>query len=239
MEIPDFLKKDGNALLFNKEGEFIFYVPENYFTTKNAFLVGEYVNIIGIMDYTIIDSKGKNNGLHPFKYPTVMLTRPSSIEKLKLTKTASIQDYRALHYKKGDQVVVSVRTPQNIQNVEDITKLFIITGHIPPTIPYDKIQNYLIDSIDINGSNFGVDLHVFGIMISECCRSKADVEVPFRYAKEKDMCNFKSIAIQDSPRFLSPYQSINSENWDKAVVNATLNDGKEVHSPMEKILMGT
>jgi len=29
--VPSFLKKDGDSLIFNKPGEFIFYVPEIYF----------------------------------------------------------------------------------------------------------------------------------------------------------------------------------------------------------------
>lgn len=240
-QVPSFLKREGEGLVFTGDGEFIFYVPENYFTTKNAFLVGEYVNILGVMDYTIVDKKGKNNGLNPFSFPTVMLTKPSAIKKLKqvkLTKTADVQDYRSMHYKKGDFVVVTTKVPQAIQNVEDIIKLFLITGHIPPTIPYDKIQDYFSKSIRLNGSSFGVDLNVIGILISEACRSKKNIEIPFRLAKDKDMCNYRSISVQNSPRFISPFTSIISENWDKAVINAALNGDKDVYTPMEKILMG-
>lgn len=39
------------------------------------------------------------------------------------------------------------------------------------------------------------------------------------------------------PKYISPFSSITSENWDDAVVNAIIND-KTVDSPMEKILMG-
>ena len=241
-QIPSFLKRDKDALLFNGEGEFIFYVPEDYFNTKNAFMVGEYVNIIGILDYTIIDKNGRNNGLNPFSFPTVMLTKPSSIKKIKnikLIKTAEIQDYRELHYKKDDAIIVTTKVPQNIQNTEDVIKLLLITGHIPPTIPYDKIQDYFIESIKLNGSSFNADLHIIGVLISEACRSKKNIEVPFRLAKDDNMLNYKSICIQDSPRFISPFTSIISENWDKAVINASLNKDKEVYTPMEKILMGS
>lgn len=241
-KIPSFLKKDGDALVYDGEGEFQFITNEDYWTTKNAFLVGDLVNIIGILDYTIVDSKGKNNGLHPFKFPTVMLTRPSSIEKLKqvkLIKTAPIDDYRVLHYKKGDQVIVSVKVPQDIQNVEDIMKLFLISGHIPTTIPYDKIQDYFPESIKINGANFGVDLNLFGIMISELCRNKNNLEQPFRVSKNNNMLDYKTISIKELPKLISPFDSLISENWDRSAIGACLTKDKQTNSPLQRILTGS
>ena len=41
--IPSFLRKDGDSLVFNQDGEFIFYVPEIYFDRGDALVVGEYV----------------------------------------------------------------------------------------------------------------------------------------------------------------------------------------------------
>ena len=84
--IPKFLKRDGDKLLFNQDGEFIFYVPELYFTRSCAIIVGDMVNIIGVLDYTILDKNGKNNGLHLFRFPTVFLTRPNIIEKCTFKK---------------------------------------------------------------------------------------------------------------------------------------------------------
>lgn len=242
-QIPGFLKRDGDSLLFNGEGEFIFYCPESYFDTKNAFLIGEYVNIIGILDYTVVDKNGKNNGLNPFKFPTVFLTRPSAIEKIKqvkLIKTAPIQDYRAFHYKNGDKVVVSTKVPQDIQNCEDIMKLFLISGHIPVTIPYDKIQDYFPESIRLNGSNFDVDLNLFGVMISEICRDKKNLENPFRLAKNSNMLDYQPMAVNRVPKLVSPFESLISENWDRSIIGATINTkkGKDTNSPLEKVLMG-
>ena len=241
MEIPKFLKQEEDSLIFDGEGEFQFIVPEDYFTTKNAFLIGDLVNIIGILDYTIVSPNGKNNGLNPFKFPTVMLTRPSAIEKLKqvkLVKTAPIDDYRIFHYRKGDQVIVSTKVPQDIQNVEDIMKLFLISGHIPCTIPYDKIQDYFPESIRLNGSNFEVDLHLFGVMISELCRTKGDLETPFRLSKNNNMLDYQPMSVKEIPKLVSPFESLISENWDRSVQGAILTKGKTSNSPLEKILMG-
>ena len=47
-DIPGFLAKKDHSIVFNGEGEFIFYVPEKFFDTKNAVAIGAYVSLIGI-----------------------------------------------------------------------------------------------------------------------------------------------------------------------------------------------
>ena len=47
---PNFLKRDGDSLLFNEDGQFVFYVPEVFFDRGDALIKGEYVNLLGILD---------------------------------------------------------------------------------------------------------------------------------------------------------------------------------------------
>jgi hypothetical protein len=236
--IPKFLKKDGDALLFNNDsGEFVFYVPEIYFDRKNAIIIGEYVNLIGILDYAIFDAKGNHGGLKPFRFPTVFLSKPSTIEKLKdvkLTATSSKQDYRLLKYKKGDQIVVSTKVPQSIVNTEEFYGLFL-GGKLPTTIPYDKLHEYFIENIELNGAKYGVTTQLFGIVISEICRDPSNLSRPFRLAKSKSMYDYVAVNIKDCPKYVSPYVAITSENWDESMVNAILNKDPK-YSPMEKLL---
>lgn len=238
-DIPKFLKRKNDALLFANDGEFVFYVPEQYFTSNNAVIVGEYVNLLGILDYAVFDKSGKHNGLKPFKFPTVFLTKPYVMDKvkaLKLTANSKTQDYRLLKYKKDDMVIVSVKVPQDIANVEDFYQQFLITGNIPNTIPYDKLHEYFTESIALNGSKYGVSLQLFGIIISEMCRKVGDDSKAFRLSGEKDMTKYNAISVKSIPKFISPYSSITSENWDEAVVNAIINKNVK-NSPMESILM--
>ena len=58
------------------------------------------------------------------------------------------QDYRLLIFEKGDAVVVSTKVPQNIANVEDFYRIFL-TGKLPTTIPYDKLQDYFTESMKL------------------------------------------------------------------------------------------
>jgi len=238
-DIPKFLKRKDDSLLFALEDkEFVFIVPEKFFERRDAIIIGEYVNLIGILDYAIFDKSGKHGGLKRFNFPSVFLTKPYEIEKMKqvkLTANSEIQDYRFLKYKKDDIIVVSTKVPEEIENVEEFYKIFL-TGNLPTTIPYDKLQDYFTESARINGCNYGVSLQLFGIIISEMCRDPKNMNNPYRLAKNKNMFDYKAINIEDIPKLVSPYQSLTSVNWDEGLINAIINKN-EVDSPLEKVLV--
>ena len=262
--IPKFLKRDGDSLLFNQEGQFVFYVPELYFDRGNAEIKGEYINLLGILDYTIFNPNGSNIGLKRFYFPTIFLCKPSRIEKVKklhLKKALSTkvllnsaieetdneandlfdddihsQNYRMLIFEKGDAVVVSTKVPQNIANVEEFYRIFL-TGKLPTTIPYDKMQDYFIESMDLNGSSYGMTLQMFGIVISEMCRNPRDPAIAFRHTNFRDQRSYRAISIKDLPKYISPSASSTSENWDLGVLGAIMTPS-DTGSPMEKLLMG-
>ena len=48
MPLPAFLKKDGNAVLFNGTGEMQVFIPEKMYSLKLAFSAGEFQNIFGL-----------------------------------------------------------------------------------------------------------------------------------------------------------------------------------------------
>ena len=113
MNVPSFLKLKDNSLLFNEDGEFLFYVPETYFgETKNpiAQIIGQYVTTLGILDWAIVSKNGTVGEAHPFKFPTIFMCKPNSIEKVKNLKlnNTSPKDYRILHFKKGDEVISDI-----------------------------------------------------------------------------------------------------------------------------------
>lgn len=238
--IPDFLKRDGDSILFNKDGELIFYVYDDFFQKEYAIIKGEYVNLIGILDYAIFDEKGKNSGLKRFYFPSVFLTKPYTIDKMKnvqLTKTQAPTDFRLLRYKKGDQVIVSTKTPEMADTVEDFYKVFLY-GKLPTTIPYGKMQDYFTKNAAINGVKYGISLQVFGMVVSEQCRDPKHPEIPFRLTKFTDDTAYRPISIIDAPKMISPHQSITSQNWDAALVGAIMHP-TDVNSPLETLVMGT
>jgi len=241
-DVPNFLRRDGDSLLFNEDGEFVFYVPEIYFDSgrKDAVVNGEYVNLLGILDYAIFTPNGRSSGPKRFFFPTVFLTKPSRIEKqkaVKLKPEVEPTDYRLLIYNKDDPVVVSTKVPQDIVNVESFYRIFLY-GKLPVTIPYDKMQDYFTESIALNGSSYSITLQMFGFVIGEICRSKSNLNVPFRLTDFKDPTSYKPLGIRDVPKYVSPFSSIGSENWDNAVVGAIMHPS-DVGSPMERLIMGT
>lgn len=237
--VPKFLRRDGDSLLFNQNGQFVFYVPELYFDRGDAQIKGEYINLLGVLDYTIFNEDGSNIGLKRFNFPTVFLCKPSRIEKAKkirLKEATDPSDYRLLIFEKDDAVVVSVKVPQNIANVEDFYSIFL-TGKLPMTIPYNKLHNYFIDSMTLSGSSYGISLQMFGIVVGEMCRDAKDPSIPFRQTNFKDQMAYRAISIKDLPKYISPSSSLGSENWDMGVVGAIVNPSN-TESPMEKLLMG-
>lgn len=235
-KVPSFLKRDKESLLFNGDGEFVFYVPEMYFERKHAIIVGEYVNLLGMLDYAIFDKNGKHDGLKTFRFPTVFLSKPGVIEKvknIKLTKNTQPQNYRLLKFKKGDQVVVSVKVPQIVDNAEEFYKMFS-SGKLPTTIRYDQLQDYFVENIQLNGADYGLSIQLFGIMIRELTRDSKDIEKLFAYTDMKDMTDYQNINVRLAPKFVSPYTSITSENWDEGVINAIMNKNAK-YSPMETL----
>ena len=239
-KLPPFLKKEKDSILFNGDGELYFYVPEKYFDLNIAKYEGEIISTLGIFPYAIKDAKGKMSELREFNYPTRLLTKPYKIDKLKgvkLIKESNIGDYRVLCYKKNDPVIVSVFLEQNVTNTEDIIRLFILSGAITNTIPYDKIQNYLLDNFSYNNISCGITLQLFGILISELCRSSKDESIPFRLSKSDDMHAYHSIPVTSIFRLISAYSAISSNNFNQALVYASINK-KHVDIPLERVLTG-
>ena len=235
-QVPKFLKRDGEALLFNQDGEFVFYVPEEQFQKKIATINGRYVSVMGLLNYAIFDEKGKHGGLRTFKFPTMFTCRPYLIEKLKdvkLTEYIKEQDYRVLRFKKDDQVVTSVKVAQDVENSEKFYNLFL-SGKLPTTIPYDKLHEYFIENIELNGASYGMNIQLFGILVSEMCRDPKDIKRLFRNTDIKNMNEYVSINVKDIPKYVSPFTSITSENWDEAIMNADINKNTS-YSPLEKL----
>lgn len=238
-QLPPFLRRKGDSILYNGNGNLYFYIPEKYFERNIAYYNGEYISTLGVMSYAMKEN-GKMSTLKQFNYPTRILTKPFKVEKMKfikLIKESEPLDYRVLCYKKDDAILVETKVPQSVDNTEDMISLFIINGFIPNTIPYDQIQNYIVDNCTYNGAKYKISLQLFGIIISELCRSKKDINVPFRLSKDNDMNNYKSISIKVIPRLISAYSAITSENINEALIYASLNDNK-VQSPLERIVTG-
>jgi len=248
MDKVPFLKRVENSLIYNEDGELLFYIPEDYFTdSKNpiAQIVGENIITIGILGWTLAKSNGAvdTDKVKPFVYPTYISCKPSSIEKISnlvLNKTTP-KDYRVLHFKKGDQVISDCYTAQDIDNTMYVLNMTFINGNKMPTIMrYDKMHEILPYSIELNGSSFGMNMQFFGLLCSESFRNPKDLSEPFRYTNMNDMTAYKQLSIDDIPKHISPYVALTSNNFDESLMAAMImsNDVDNIKpSPLEKVVM--
>lgn len=243
--IPDFLKRDEDSILFNKDdATFVFYVPSNYFNNKVKIPIaveyGEYISMLGICNWAIIDGNGKRGKLHTFVFPSIFLCKPREIEDVKNLQLDDIEasDYKLLKFKKGDQIIVQCKVPQNISNSEMFFKMFLITSKIPKSVSYDNIWKLFLESAKLNGFDYGMNIQLFFILIAAICRDPKDISRPFNATKMENMNDYKCISIQMVPKFISPYTAITSENWDDSLRAAIIMKDKEnsPESPLEKVV---
>ena len=249
-KVPPFLKRDGEALLYNGEGQLIYAVPEEYFTARVAEEYGSYYVLIGMFNYMQVNKNGTKVGkTKPFDFPTKFMCKPSSMEQkvsgVELNKKfGGFEDevlYRLLIFNKGDEVVHSVFVPEAIENVEYFFRLLFMVARLSNTIPYDKVHEYIKENMNLSGSDYGVNAQMYGIIISEIFRDKDDTSIPFRNGKniDNDMKAYKTISMTKTPNYIDPYVSITSQYWDESLMSAVLlsQKGEDKGSPLEKIMM--
>ena len=245
--VPAYITKKDDYVLYTGKGEFLFFVPEKYFEMSFAISNGEYITLMGILLYSTKESENadQTKNLRQFKLPTMFTTKPGKIEKVKKLSLLGQEsmDYRILHYANNgeDKIISSINIPKDIENVETFYRMFVQTGNIPTYIPYNEIQDYFYDSMKLNGKSYNTNWQLFGLLISELCRDKNDYSIPYYMSsayKKGDMNSYKSIAIRDVPKYISPFSAITSENWNDAIISSINMKDKEVYTPMEKIMMG-
>lgn len=246
--LPSYLRMKDGSVYYNGDGEFAFLVPEIFFSRNHAIVEGDVIYLIGIISYSMNIKKPEDltKNVKRFFYPSVFGTKPNRTEKvknLKLTPSAKPDDYRILYYGNNneDQLIVSVEIPEELSNVEEFFSIFVNTGKIPAGIPIDKLDDYFSESMELNGGSFGLNQQSFGLLVSELCRGPNDLSRPFRLSKtlDKDKCAYVPVSIKAIAKLVSPFTSIVTENWDEAVVNASIIEDKDaIPTPMEPIMTG-
>ena len=250
MVTPEFLKRDGYTVKYDKNDgtELVYYVPEEFFnsTTKNpiAQVEGEYVSMLGLCLWGIVDQHGKVGTLRLLKIPTIFYCRPYTIDKVKNEKlpgAVEAGDYRILRFKYEDEVISNIRTEQNIDNAELMFKLIVFTAKVPNIVSYDDLWKLFLENADMNGFSYGLNIQLYCMLTSLLARNPKNIQEPFRYTNMKDMHDYKLISIRLVPKFISPFTAITSENFDEglraAIMMSDTPEEKIPYSPLEKLLM--
>ena len=70
--LSNFLKDDGDNIIFT--GHYMeIYVPESYFTTKLAEIEGSVINVFGLLECAVFDSKDKKILQETLNLPTTIV----------------------------------------------------------------------------------------------------------------------------------------------------------------------
>lgn len=243
MPLPNGIIKKDESVYWAGKGEFLLFVPDFYFDMKLAVITGEFVSVLGVLNYAISTDSNTYGKIRQFYFPSMFTTKPGYIEKIKNFEITECYkaDYRVFHYTNNniDQVISSTKISKEIGNVEDLFRLFYKTGKTPNTVMYDEMQNYPMSSIEVAGSSFGINIGLFGIVQGELCRDPEDLSKPFRLSStiDKNMCGYKEISLSDAPKYVSPYASLTSENFDSGVIGAVMSKPKSP-SALEKVFTG-
>ena len=248
MQLPAFLKKVNEKLLYDGNNELVYYIPNAYFqNTKStvARVEGAYVHSIGVFDWALVNANGSIKDFHIFRFPTMITCKPHSIEVVKdfSINGTTPTTYRVLHFKNGDEAISDINIPEDVENVEALFRMMILVDKkMPPTIPYDKLHEYFPENIGLNGLSYGLNMQMFGIMVSELCRDSSDISKPARLSKkiDKNMTDYRQISIKQTPKFVSPYTALTSENWDESLMSAIQMsaEGNETKTPLERVVTG-
>lgn len=247
-DVPSFLKLDGKALLYNgaKDTELVYFVPEVFFdnTSKTAIaeIQGQYVSMIGICNWAIVDKNGKVGETKPLQFPTMILCKPYKITKEKDYKLPNTEpdDYRILHFAVGDEVLSETRVPMMVDNVELMFKLICFNAKIPTTIPYDDLWKLLVENGRLNGFDYGVNYQLLGMLVAGIARNPKNPAEPFRFTDISKQHNYMPMSIRLIPKYISPYTAITSENWDDgiraSVLLSQMPEEDIPYSPLEKVV---
>lgn len=233
-----FLKTVGEKVIFDGDGELIYYVPEKYFDIRAAEIIGERTIVMGMFTYAVFDKNGKRVTFKPFNCPTMIECIPNDITKesnYHLEGTKEPKAYRLLHFKKGDELMCHTKIPVDFATLECFINIFK-RGNLPENIPYDKVQEYVLKNAELCKFDYKVTAQVLGIVISEIYRSEKDLSKPFRLSGSNDMLAYKAISIDKVPKYTSAFTAITSDNADEAIAAAMTTKGTG-DSPLEKIVM--
>lgn len=248
MDTPAFIKFENDSLLYNgpKDSEMIYYVPEDFFNstskTSIAEIVGQYVSMIGMCNWAMIDNKGKIIKSGPIEFPTMMLCKPYKIDREKNYKVGNTKpdDYRLLRFAVGDEVLSQVSVPKLVDNVELMFKMMVINAKIPKTIPYDDLWKILLENGKLNDFSYGVNYQMLGILLGDLAYSDKNPDKLYRHTDMKDPYGYELMSIKAKPKRLSPYTALTSENWDEgiraSVLLSELPEDQIPYSPIEKVI---
>ena len=241
---------------FTKDAEYIYinkpcaeaYIPEVIFgdPDKPSTIASEYglgIRSIGIFYMRFFDDENQKRSDAPlvtFNYPNMIEMYPTSITKEKITIDEDTEEYRVLHFVKGD-IMMNSYIKKSASNCETFLTL-ITTGKIPKSLSYEGILQACMKNFEINDVNPGVPSVTLQLIISEMCRYRKDPAIPFRKIAGRgnaDMHDYKAANMNEVSAYSSVMSALTFERFSDKLASSlymTKTGAAQTKSPIEKII---
>lgn len=224
------------------------YIPRQQFKNGLSEHRGEYINTIGMFQFEIKSFKeaeeGKSGKVRKLKYPNKMdfnYTEQFQFDG-KLSEDLDSIQYDVFRLTNGCQFMANVHIEQSAETVKDFLFLFH-AGKLPKFIDYNDIIKLHYDVLSSNKVNLKSNSLTYELIISELCRYKGNVEIPYRIAINKknnvgplDYINYN---LKKLPNLNSTFASFTFEGMDDTIVSSigrTNKNGEEKRTPLEDIM---
>lgn len=236
--------KNGANIEFS--GEYMeAYIPEYYFNTNIARMVGDHFAVLGIFNIrTFKDVDGKQPlQLRTVNLPVHIVTYPTGgYEKKKLDLVGKGEEmYYVLKYYNTD-IFCQTAIPQSVVVFKDFLKI-LTAGKLPKSFSYDDIITLWDRNFELNGIKFDIPDVIKELVISEIYRDPAKPEYRFGYLVGKNPSisryDYTTANTKEITKYNSSFAAITFENMDESIVSAvttTRTERKEQTSPMEQLL---
>jgi len=241
--LQNYVKNDGTNLIFT--GHYMeFYIPEYYFENSYAVISGSSINVLGLLHYSIFDSKDKELEHNIMNLPTFITMYFKDIKKKDVTLSkspnAKPESCRVIPFYKNDLIMES-NLQKDSSNAEKFLKM-LCAGKIR-NIPYDKLFDVWEKNLQLNNVKFGAPATILEVIIAQLCRNGNNIDEKFSVQFTRDpktsMYAYKPASIKELCSKSSTFAAISFQDMD-FMLTSSLNMNKynkdQSESPLEKIM---
>ena len=234
---------DGEYIIF--KGKYMeVYVSEYYFEKDAAELIGTDIKTLAVLNYrTFQDIDGKKpNPLKVFNLPIQIMMYPSAIEDRTIDLVGKGKEkYKVLKFYTDDKLCQNVAAAN--KNTFVLCMNIILSGKLPPTIPYNAIYEIWDTSYRLNDVSFDIPDLVKELIIAQVYRDPKNIVNTFGSVLAKnpraDMYGYKAVDQRTVASAQSAFNGLIFEDYDRMLIsgiNGTREHRRENISPMEEIM---
>ncbi len=227
-------------------------IPSSYLHKNITVMINEEVETFGVFKFLSWDKPYEKYLLKDaseflFTIPTKIRLCPKMISKITLDSSEYNSDtdinkkesYIELIFDFDSIFIKNTTVVQDSDNVSALLDM-LLSGFFPSEIGYDKITDYWIETLRVNGVHIEAPYSVFDLLIQQICRDPSDRSRLFKDAIKKNsnisMNKYSIMKITDIPRHTNSFSAIASGDPNMGIMTSISRQraGKtEPNTPLE------